>query len=52
MVKDVMTLHILFKQKHEKDLTLKMYKRYLDKFDLKLLTKLPKKDWFLSMMGR
>ncbi len=30
-------------QKHVKDLTSKMYKRYLDKFDLKLLTKLPKK---------
>ncbi len=30
-------------QKHVKDLTLKMYKRYLDKFDLKLLTNLPKK---------
>ncbi len=30
-------------QKHVKDLTLKMYKRHLDKFDLKLLMKLPKK---------
>ncbi len=30
-------------QKHVKDLTLKMYQRYLDKFDQKLLTKLPKK---------
>ncbi len=30
-------------QKHVKDLTSKMYKRYLDKIDLKSLTKLPKK---------
>ncbi len=30
-------------QKHVQDLTSKMYKRYLDKFDQKLLTKLPKK---------
>jgi hypothetical protein len=30
-------------QKHVKDLTSKMYKRYLDKFDRKLLAKLPKK---------
>jgi hypothetical protein len=43
MVNNVMTLHILFLQKHVKDLTSKMYKRYLDKFDLKLLTKLSKK---------
>ncbi len=50
MVKDVMTLHILFLQKHVKDLTSKMYKRYLDKFDLKLLTKLPKKG-FVPVLG-
>ena len=37
-------------QKHVKDLTSKMYKRYLDKFDLKLLTKLPKKG-FVPVLG-
>ncbi len=49
MVKDVMTLHTI-SQKHENDLTLKMYKRYFDKFDLKLLTKLPKKG-FVPVLG-
>jgi hypothetical protein len=29
-------------QKHEKDLMMKLYKRFLNKFDMKLLTKKPK----------
>jgi hypothetical protein len=32
-------------QKHVMDLTSKWYKRYLDKFGMKLLTKLPKKGF-------
>ncbi len=42
MVKDVMTLHILFLQKHVKDLTTKLHKRYLHRFGIKLLTKMAK----------
>jgi hypothetical protein len=39
-------------QKHVMDLTSKWYKRYLEKFGMKLLTKLPKKEFFHMMMSK
>ncbi len=38
-------------QIHVMDLTSKWYKRYFEKFGMKLLTKLPKMEFFHMMMG-